>query len=60
MTDRDLRGAIHVSKIVRNHLRHNGDWNINDWKDVADALSGFVLRLEPPTETATAVDSKGS
>jgi hypothetical protein len=36
----------HVSDVVERRLRSNGDWNINDWKDVARALALEVARLE--------------
>jgi hypothetical protein len=33
-------------KVVRERLRANGDWNINDWKDAARALADQVEGLE--------------
>lgn len=45
VNDRHLASAVHVSKVVRRRLRSNGEWNINDWKDVADALSRAVLDI---------------
>ena len=37
----------HIVGVVRGHLRANGDWNLNDWRDIAELLA---RRLEARLE----------
>lgn len=33
-------------RVVRSHLRTNGDWNVNDWRDVAGRLANDCERAK--------------
>lgn len=45
-TARQLPNESSLVQVVRERLRHNGDWNINDWKDVARALCDEIDRVK--------------